>query len=1176
MIDREFIDLRGVGSEATMLCPGCGATSPEGKKFCSECGTPLALACAACGSALTGNEKFCGECGAPRALPSAPTVREAPSSERRLVSVLFADLVGFTTLSEARDAEEVRELLSRYFDTCSRLIALYGGTVEKFIGDAVMAVWGTPTATEDDAERAVRAALDLVAAVSALGDELGEPELRARAGVLTGEAAVTIGAEGQGMVAGDLVNTAARVQAVAEPGTVLIGEATRRATEQTVVYEDAGSHELKGKEEPVPLWRALRVVSGARGSLKSQGLEAPFVGRDRELRQIKDLFHACAEGRKAHLVSVTGIAGIGKSRLAWEFYKYFDGLPQLTYWHRGRCLSYGEGVTYWALADMVRMRCRIGEEDEAAVALEKLRVALEEYVPDAGERAFVEPRLAHLLGLAEHTHEKQDLFAAWRLFFERLADVYPTVLAFEDMQWGDASLLDFVEYLLEWSRNSALYVITLARPELADRRPTWGAGHRNFTSLYLEPLPAGAMDELLSGLVPGLPERTRAQILARAEGVPLYAVETVRMLLDRGLIAQEGSVYRPVGEIGELDVPETLHALIAARLDGLSTDERRLLQDGAVLGKMFTRDGLAALSGLAADELEPLLGSLVRKEVLSLQADARSPEHGQYGFLQDLVRHVAYETLSKHERRARHLAAADYLLATFAEEDEIAEVVAAHYLDAHEANPNAADADEVRAKAREALIRAGERAQSLAAAGEAQRYFAQAAALTGDVLGRAELLDRAGWLAYYAADLDTAAALLGESVALYEGEGNTHAAARVSSRLAFVERWQGHFDAAVARMERAFEVLSADKPDEDFAQLVGRLGSAYVFTGDLDRALERIEQAIEIAEALGSSVVLAPAFTARSMISQATGRPHEAFAYLGQALAIALEHDHESLGSIYFNLSDREFHRDRYVDALEYLQSGLEVARRRGSRPSEWGVLAEMTYPLYMVGRWDEALTAFTGIPEDRLQDTVTLSVLSAVTEIHVHRGDPQEARRVLSLYPATSVDVQEESSYVAARAAVLYGEGRFEEALATGVESLAAFQGGLGSKFSYQHAKQGFLHAVEAALALGRREQAEELLAQVDELPGGLRPPYLEAQVLRLRARLEGDAAGFAAAAARFRELGMPFWAAVSELEQSELIGAAGRSESLDEAREIFERLQAAPWLERLAANTPRAPAPA
>jgi class 3 adenylate cyclase len=626
-----------------------------------------------------------------------------PVTERRLVSVLFADLVGFTTLSESRDAEEVRELLSRYFDTCRRLIELYGGTVEKFIGDAVMAVWGTPTATEDDAERAVRAALDLVAAVSALGDEVGAPELRARAGVLTGEAAVNMAAVGEGMVAGDLVNTASRVQSVAEPGSVFVGESTRRASERAIVYEDAGAHQLKGKEGETQLWRALRVVSGVGGELRSEGLEAPFVGRDRELRQIKDLFHICAEEGRAQLVSVTGIAGIGKSRLAWEFYKYFDGLTQIIYWHRGRCLSYGEGVTYWALADMARMRCRIAEDDDPETALQKLRAALDEHVLDAEERRFVEPRLAQLLGLGEHeTRDRQDLFAAWRLFFERLAETYPTVLAFEDMQWADASLLDFVEYLLEWSRDKPLFVVTLARPDLLERRPTWGAGHRNFTSLYLEPLSEQAMEELLTGLVPGLPASLRDQILARAEGVPLYAVETVRMLLDRGLLVEDGSAYKVVGEIGSLEVPETLQALVAARLDGLAPGERRLVQDAAVLGKTFTPASLAALTGQAEAQLEPILTGLARKELLGVQSDPRSPEHGQYGFLQDIIRRVAYETLPKRDRRAKHLAAAEHLVTTLGEE-EVAEVVASHLLEAYRLDPDAPEAESLRAHAHTAL-----------------------------------------------------------------------------------------------------------------------------------------------------------------------------------------------------------------------------------------------------------------------------------------------------------------------------------------------------------------------------------------------------------------------------------------------------------------------------------------
>src|SRR3954466_7857173 len=732
-------------------CPSCGTENPAGSRFCGACGASLAQACAVCGAANDPGMRFCTQCGSPLDAAAPAAAQPAATAERRLVSVLFADLVGFTSVSESRDPEETRELLSRYFETCRRLIGVYGGTVEKFIGDAVMAVWGTPVATEDDAERAVRAALDLVAAVSALGDEVGAPGLRARAGVLTGEAAVNVGAEGEGMVAGDLVNTASRIQSTAEPGAVFVGDATRRATEQVIAYEPAGEHELKGKQERVTLWRARRIVSARRGEVKSDGLEAPFIGRERELRQLKELYHACSEERKAHLVSITGVAGIGKSRLGWEFYKYFDGIAEIVYWHRSRCLAYGEGVTYWALADMVRMRCQIAEDDQPAVALEKLRATLSEHLLDEEERRFVEPALAQLLGAGEgeDAADRQELFAAWRLFFERLSDMYPAVLVFEDLQWADASLLDFVEYLLEWSRSHRLYVITLARPELVERRQTWGAGQRSFTSIYLEPLSEQAMEELLAGLVPGMPESLKTQILARAEGVPLYAIETVRMLLDRGLLEQEDSAYRVVGEVEALEVPETLHALIAARLDGLSEDERRLLQDGAVLGKTFSRRSLASLHGVEENALDPLLASLVRKEVLSLQADSRSPEHGQYGFLQDLVRRVAYETLSRHDRKSRHLAVADQLARSPAE-DEVAEVIASHLLAAFETVPDAADAEELKERATAALVRAGERASSLAAAAEAQRYFEQAGELAEDERARADLAARAGEMAWRA------------------------------------------------------------------------------------------------------------------------------------------------------------------------------------------------------------------------------------------------------------------------------------------------------------------------------------------------------------------------------------------------------------------------------------------
>jgi predicted ATPase/class 3 adenylate cyclase len=1161
-----------------MQCGACGTVNEASRKFCGECGSALSLPCPACGGSNTPGVKFCGECGAQLAGPvaAAPTEREAPASERRLVSVLFADLVGFTALSESRDAEETRELLSRYFDTCRRLIELYGGTVEKFIGDAVMAVWGTPIATEDDAERAVRAALDLVAAVTALGDEVGAPELRARAGVLTGEAAVTVGAEGEGMVAGDLVNTASRIQSIADPGCVLVGEATRRTTDQTIVYADAGSHELKGKIGLVPLWQALRVVSGARGSLKSTGLEAPFVGRDGELRRIKDLFHTCADDRKPQLISITGIAGIGKSRLAWEFYKYFDGLPQITYWHRGRCLSYGEGVTYWALADMVRMRARIAEDEEPGSALGKLQEVVEEHLPDPEERGFVEPRLRHLLGLEDSTRfEREDLFAAWRLFIERLADVYPTVMVFEDMQWADASLLDFIEYLLEWSRNSPLFVLTLARPELQDRRPTWGAASRNFTSIYLEPLPEPAMEDLLAGLVPGLPETLRHQILERAEGIPLYAVETVRMLLDRGALVQEGSVYRPTGTVEALEVPETLHALIAARLDGLSPEERRVMQDGAVLGKTFTKQALAAVSGLSEQELDAFLASLTRKELLGVQADPRTPEHGQYGFLQDLLRRVAYETLAKGDRKARHLAAAAYLEEAWGEH-EVVEVVASHYLDAYEAAPATADAAEIREKARAALTRAGDRAASLGANEEAQRYFEQSAALTDEPLVRAALLDRAGQMAHNAGSMETATRLLEASIALYEVEGEARATARVSARLGEVEARRGLLEQAIERMERAYAVISAEAPDETLAFLAAQLAHAYVFAGDLDRASERVETALEIGEALALPEVLVRGWTTKSIMAVGRRRPEEARGLLKLALAHALEHElTERASNCCGNLSDLSFQHDRYEEALGYLRQTLELARKDGNRINEWFALSEMTYAQYMAGRWDESLAVMAEIPEEKLPAGGTLiSPLTSVLELHIQRGDLEEARRIFSIYArlATSDDIQDQTCYALAEAALARAEGRAVDALAAAERSIARSPN-LG--VSNQAIKHAFVHAAEAALELGDREKAEGFLTTIESLQRGLRPPFLDASAHRLRAKLASTAAeadsGYTAAAAHFRELELPFWLAVTLLEHGEWLGEQGRTGEagpmLAEAREIFERLGATPWLERLPA---------
>ena len=411
-----------------------------------------------------------------------------------MCSVLFCDVVGFTPLSEARDPEAVRELLSRYFGVARTVIGRYGGVVEKFIGDAVMAVWGTPVATEGDAERAVRAALDLVAAVAELGAEAGVPGLAARAGVVTGEVAVTLGAVGEGMVAGDAVNTAARVQAAAEPGRCWSDGATQRLAGGAVGFADAGEHALKGKAEPARLWRATRVLSAVGGAQRVDGLEAPLTGPGRGAAHGQGVV-PCGGGAAGAAAGAGVRAGRGGQVPAGlgvrEVRRRAGGE---VWWHRGRCLSYGEGVAFWALAEIVRQRLGIAEEDPAEVAAGKLAAGLDRFVPDPGERAYVGARLGRLLGVAfagdgGAALSREELFAGWRLFFERLAAERPVVLLVEDAQYADSGLLDFLDHLIDWVRDLPIYVLVFARPELGQARPGFGAGRE---PQHADPGPAGS------------------------------------------------------------------------------------------------------------------------------------------------------------------------------------------------------------------------------------------------------------------------------------------------------------------------------------------------------------------------------------------------------------------------------------------------------------------------------------------------------------------------------------------------------------------------------------------------------------------------------------------------------------------------------------------------------------
>ncbi|MGH7721704.1 MAG: ATP-binding protein [Candidatus Dormibacteria bacterium] len=1177
-----------------MICAACGSPNRQGRRFCGKCAAPLALTCPACGAANDADERFCGQCAAPlgeaaparpsgAALASPEAASDTRTAERRHVTVMFADLVGFTSLSDQRDAEDIRDLLSRYFETARTVIVRYGGTVEKFIGDAVMAVWGAHTIQENDAERAVRAALEMVDAVAAFGEEVGAPGLCARAGVLTGEAAISIGAVGDGMVAGDLVNAAARVQAAAQPGGVLVGDSTRQATESAIVYSDAGSHQLKGIATPLRLWRADRVVAGRSGALRPTGLEPPFVGRDREIRLLKEYLHASAEESRARLLSIVGVGGVGKSRLAWELFKYVDGLSEEVYWHRGRCLAYGEGVAYWALSEMIRMRAGILENESPVDARDKLHRTVTDLVRGDEERAWVEPRLAHLVGLEEGAaSEPRDLYAAWRFFFEQMAADGLSVLVFEDMQWADSGLLDFVEYLLEWSRSSPIFIITLARPEISDRRPGWGAGRRGLTSLYLEPLSAESMKLLLDGLVPGLPDDLGQRIRDRAAGIPLYAVETVRMLLDRGLLVERDGVHHATASLESLEVPESLHALIAARLDSLPEAERRVLQDAAVLGKSFTAHALRAVTEVTGDAVDAALHALVDKDLLSIQADPRSPERGQYVFVQDLVRSVAYGTLARRDRKLRHLAAATYLESGWKEEDEVTEVVASHLVEAHATDPDAADAGEIRDRAREALVLAGDHAASLAGADSAQRYYERALELGGDRGVRINLHLQAGRMALMQGRASAATAHLEASADLC-APGDELAQAAALRELARVKASSVGMAEALPIAERALAILSgAPEPGPEAEALVAHvmvdIGKHLYFLGEMEESLRRTELALQLAETAGLPGVLAYGLDTKACVLASRGRLAEAEILDLAALKLAIDNNDPLATVIAGNAGATLEEAEHPEAALALYKDGEARARRLGDRRgAAFNLLARVKVQIEL-GGWDDAaglLDQYLEVDEPLMDVQVPghMGLLEAIP-MFVWRGEVEVGRQIFNRVEPSLLDAEAEARAAvrAARALLLNAAGDHAGALE---EAAVGLRESLDPSFPLT-ARKAAPEAVDAAFALGRLDRVTEVIDAVRGRHRSGRQPTLDAHILRWQARLDeagGDAdaaaAGFARAIDAFAALHRPFWAAVTRLEAGACALAAGRHDEghthLREARATFEELRARPWVDRV-----------
>ncbi len=1147
-----------------MICSNCGTENKAGRQFCVECGSSLAAGCSNCGSPIEPGEKFCGTCGTPTGGPrqSAAASASAPVAERRLVSVLFADLVGFTAFAEGRDAEDVRDMLTRYFDLAAEVMTRYGGTVEKFIGDAVMAVWGAPVAHEDDAERAMRAGLELVDAVRSLG-----PTIQARAGVLTGEAAVTLGATNQGMVAGDLVNTASRLQSVAPPGVVLVGEATQRAASKAITFEEAGEQTLKGKTSPVPAWRALRVVAEVGGRNRSEGLEAPFVGRDEEFRLLKELFHATGREKRTRLVSVIGPAGIGKSRLAWEFLKYIDGLVDTVWWHNGRSPAYGEGITFWALGEMVRGRCGLAETADEATTRTKVAEILAEHVADPEERRWIEPALLVLLGVESGIGPEQ-LFAAWRTFFERLSVSGAVVLVFEDLHWADSGTLDFIDHLLEWSKGHPIYLVTLARPELIEKRPDWGAGKRHFVSIFLEPLTEEAMRELLAGLVPGLPEPASKAIASRAGGIPLYAVETVRMLVTEGRLKEEAGVYVPVGDLTTLAVPETLTALIASRLDGLDPADRTLIQDAAVLGQSFTLEALSAVSGLDVVELEPRLRGLVRRELLTIEVDPRSPERGQYAFLQALIREVAYNTFAKKDRKARHLAAARFFEQLGS--DELAGALAGHYLAAHANATQGPEAEALAAQARIALKAAADRAVSLGAHDQAVALLEQALTVTTDPAEEADLLERAGESATAAARYDQSEILLRRAIELHRQRDDRTGAARATAALAKPLLRGARTEAALALLVPASAEYADLSPDPVVAALDGQLASAYVFNEEHRRAIEVAERVLDAAEHRDLVAILAATLVTKGFALGSLGRLREGIGVIRAGEELARDNGLHTIqldALVVRGLFQGEI---EVAAALDAYRQGLALARRVGNRSAMLRFINNVGYTAFLAGDWDGALAELdAGLAED-LDRADRIALLSNALIVHACRGEPvADGLAELELAITGDIEARLIPSVEDAKANAALAEGRLDDARVAW-RRCAELIAWLAPSSFYQAARPALWDRDVAGARID--------LAALDAT--GVHGGVVEVRRMTIRAglaALEGRTADalplYREALRGWRDLGLPWDEALTGIDMATLLEPSEPEvrTTAESAREILIRLGAKPFLQRLDAAMAR-----
>jgi class 3 adenylate cyclase/tetratricopeptide (TPR) repeat protein len=955
-----------------LACPNCGHENAEDARFCNSCGTAL-------------------------------TPAQAARNERKFATALFADLVGSTALTEREDPELVQSVVGRAFDRLSEEITRYEGLLEKFMGDAVLAVFGVPRAHEDDAERAVRAAHEMQAILSELNRGFaaeGKPTLQMRIGLEAGEVLVDLeraAGRRDRMLTGDAVNIAARLQTSAQPGHILVGPTVYASTKDVIEYQELEPLELKGKAERVPAWRVLRIKARTRGERPRLGMEARMVGRDEELSVLKQTLQRVQTDSRPALVTVIGPAGVGKSRLVAELERHVEDLPENAYWRRGRCLAYAN-TSYSALADAVKAQCEIFDDDSVDVAGRKAEAAARELFGDDS----VVPQLRALVGAGDSRGmNREELFEAWRRFLERLAARYPLVLVLDDIHWADDGLLDFVEHVADWAQGPIMVVAT-ARAELFEKRPTWGGGKRNATSIYLDPLSSAEGEAMLDDLLPGpIEPQLKRTIVQRSEGNPLYVEEIVRKLIDDGVLrataASQWEVAKPVADIR---LPRSVQSLIAMRLDGLPEDEKAVLQDAAVVGRVFWVGAVVALSGRPVTEVRDALGRLRVKELVVPHDPSSFSDELEFAFRHALIRDGAYDSLPKSLRADKHLGVARWAAERAGDRaEEIAELVATHELEAvtyldqlgeRRVDVERTTFDDVWAAAR--------RTSALQLDGESARWYREAERLAD----RLELppADRAGLVREHAEisrGPDTVTETLRvvrRAIETFTAIGDESGVGWAHARLVIPLMQQSLFEEAEAAGRAAISTLQPMGDSADLADALNRLGWFLMRRGRHAEAQAMLRRAIEMAAKVDAFLVRAEAtqsLASSVALPEARGLMEEAFrlakeagntgnlmraynnlaftrgATMGPAAAArvlqeGLDHSLRA-GTITMSawisgtLGDCLDVLGRLEEAEGYQRHALEIARRVGDEPLVGQRLAALSLVLLERGRLDEAVS---------------------------------------------------------------------------------------------------------------------------------------------------------------------------------------------------------------------------